>query len=212
MGRKKKDEEILVEELEQSEELLSDEPEELSAEFSEEEKPAEPTPKPARRRRAPKAPVAAAEPATNETQTPAEPAIENIVPAPQPQSVPAIIASTQKDPVVQQWEAAKQTSESIVASLEKVNLLLRDIPEHYSNVLQKSIKQAANRPTPGARAAFGISVFAIVLSILSLSFSQSARQMALTNNSPAPVVAQQYQATESAPALALKPRLKRKTR
>lgn len=190
MPRKKKNTELLDEELnldedtldlddedeeESSEEELQKEPAaEISADITEDEETKEPeAPKPAPRKRAAKAveveaPLAAAEAV-----------------APVAASTPTV---AEKDAVVLQWEAAKQASESIVASLEKVNDMLREIPEHYSAVIQKSMKQAANRPTPAARIAFGMSVVATLLSVLSLSFSQSARQMAVTRGTSLPAI------------------------
>jgi hypothetical protein len=120
---------------------------------------------------------------------------ETVVAAPPPVVVPA---PPEKDRVVQQWEAAKQASESIVASLEKVNDLLREIPEHYGAVIQKSMKQAATRPSPAARVAFVMSVVATLLSILSLSFSQSAREKAFSQATYQATQVQQPQHVRSA--------------
>jgi len=70
--------------------------------------------------------------------------------------------------------------------------MLREIPDHYSGAIQKVLKNNTPKASPVARLAFGLSLVATVLSVLSLTFSQSARQAALTQAvSTAPVVALQ---------------------
>lgn len=194
MARKKKDTEELeleLDELELDEEETSEEdeadeealkePEEISLAEEEDEAEVEPAPK-APRRRAPKAKkatkaeaeeteeaVVAEKPVKAPKKTEAPVAAAVATPAPEP-----------KDAVVLQWEAAKQASESIVGSLDKVNSMLRELPEYYSASLQKAFKNNTPRTSPAAKVAFGMSLVATVLSVLSLSFSQSARQAALT--------------------------------
>ncbi len=186
MGRKKKDEEILDEEIE----LGGDEELELElgeADDSDEDALKEPAsieadsldeeiqePK-APRKRAPRKPKV--EPAIEETPVAAAAVAAAPVALPVAPPVPAV----EKDAVVLQWEAAKLTTEAIVASLDKVNGLLRELPDHYAVVLQKSMKASAPRSGSASKIAFGTSLMAILLSVLSLSFSQSARQAALSH-------------------------------
>lgn len=93
--------------------------------------------------------------------------------APAPAPAPAI------DPVVAQWEAAAKTTQAIVASLENVHAMLKDLPEHYAAVVQKSLKQSQSKPSNATRLAFATSFLAIVFSVLSLSFSQSVRNQVI---------------------------------
>lgn len=185
MGRKKKDEEILEEEID----LGGDEELELElgeADDSDEDALKEPAsieadsldeeiqePK-APRKRAPRKPKV--EPAIEET-----PVAAAVAAAPVALPVAPPVPAVEKDAVVLQWEAAKLTTEAIVASLDKVNGLLRELPDHYAVVLQKSMKASAPRSGSASKIAFGTSLMAILLSVLSLSFSQSARQAALSH-------------------------------
>ncbi len=190
MGRKKADSEEVLE-VELNAEVEAVEPDEIEAQdvAALEEDETEKTPKPARRRNRKKAEqtVAAVEPQIEAAgPAPAVPVVE----APVAPNAAAVVATTtdEKDLVVRQWEAAKQTSESIVASLDKVNSLLKELPDHYAAVLQKSMKQSSARTTPGAKIAFGMSMVASVLSVLSLSFSQSARELVLSHEVSVPAV------------------------
>jgi hypothetical protein len=198
MGRKKKDEEILDDELDlaseeaelelelddadDSDEEELKEPATLEADSLDEETAKEPK---APRKRSPR--KTKAEPAAEETVAAA---VASPTPAPTPTPIPAPAPApvVEKDAVVLQWEAAKQTTEAIVASLEKVNGLLRELPDHYAVVLQKSMKASAPRSGSASKIAFGTSLMAILLSVLSLSFSQSARQAALSHDGALPAV------------------------
>jgi hypothetical protein len=93
------------------------------------------------------------------------------------------------DPVVAQWEAAAKTTQAIVASLENVHAMLKDLPEHYAAVVQKSLKQQPAKPSQGTRLAFATSFLAIVFSVLSLSFSQSVRNQVIMSKALAPSAA-----------------------
>lgn len=193
MARKKKDTEELemeLDELELDEEETSDEedadeeelkePEAISlSNDDEDEADIEPAPKAPRRRAAKKAPKVESKVEAEEV------GVEKPAKAPKKTEAPvaaavAVPAPEAKDTVVLQWEAAKQASESIVGSLDKVNSMLRELPEYYSTSLQKAFKNNTPRTSPAAKVAFGMSLVATVLSVLSLSFSQSARQAALT--------------------------------
>ncbi len=196
MARKKKETEELemeLDELELDEDETSEEddeaelkePEEITLqdESEDEAEEVEPAPK-APRRRAAKAKKAV----TPKVEADAEEEIAAEKPAPKApkkaevRTAAAVVATAPeaKDTVVLQWEAAKHASESIVGSLDKVNSMLRELPEYYSTALQKAFKNNTPRTSPAAKVAFGMSLVATVLSVLSLSFSQSARQAALT--------------------------------
>lgn len=191
MGRRKKDEEILDENLELElddtdldededeeedeidEESLKKDPKDIAAHpVVDEDGGKEPQPKVAPRKRAPKAEVAAPAPVVEK-------------------------AAVSVDPMVAQWDAARKTSEAIAASLEKVGTVLREIPDHYAHSFQKSMKQMP-RTSPAARMAFVMSLAALVLSVLSLSFSQSARHAALIREVPVPAAIRQAAAPSAA--------------
>jgi len=221
MGRKKKDLEMVTEEVDTTEsddaavEMFLSESEGESDETSEEEADAEAEEKPKRkpRRRAPRRkPVAetvepTAEPLVAAAAVASEPEIETppatfaFPPAPAPGMVAAsnTANASEKDAVERHWDAARLASESIVASLDKVNSLMRELPDHYAVSLQKSLKQSA-RPAANSRLVFAMSVTATVLSLLSLGLSQSARQTALNSHS-APFV--QVQPSAEAPSVAV---------
>lgn len=193
MARKKKDaEEILDEELELDEDTFGDDEDEEEVdededEDEEDESKTEPTgeisievdeevvakepPGKAPRKRAAKVAVAEAKP----VETPVAAAAPVVVEAP-------------KDPAVAQWEAAQKTAAAISANLENVHAMLKDLPEHYATALQKLVKQQTPKPAAGAKLAFAMSAMAIVLSVLSLSFSQTARQLVLTRHAGVPAV------------------------
>ena len=198
MARKHKENEENLESVELGEETSENteeldtaaEPSEIDeldlAEIEAEEKPAP------RRKRRKKAAVEAQEAAPAEETVSTVPAVAESKPNPVPETKPS-----NEDPMVRQWEAARQTTEAIVASLEKVNGLLKELPDHYAGVLQKSLKQNSARSTPGAKIAFGMSMVASVLSILSLSFSQSARELVLSREISVPAAHRPVQASVS---------------
>ncbi len=174
MARKSKKSEVAPEleeelELELDEESLQKEP--LAFEMESAVESEEPSLKPTvSRKRVEKAVV---------EQTVEEPSVA--VPAAAAAAAPAI------DPVVAQWEAAAKTTQAIVASLENVHAMLKDLPEHYAAVVQKSLKQNQTKPNNATRLAFATSFLAIVFSVLSLSFSQSVRNQVIMSKALAPV-------------------------
>lgn len=247
MARKKKEEELDLNEEEmeldeqEEDEELELEPEEISADASideDEEEEQEAPKKRAPRKRAKKEPKveAAEEVVAEEKPVKKAPKLEEkiekafempaaaAVAAPVETVAAVVTPAPAHDDLAKQWAAAQQTSASIVASLEKVNTLLRDVPEHYAVVLQKAMKQSAGKPSPAAKVAFGMSLVATVLSVLSLTFSQSARQQALSHHGVSvPAIHQQAPQTaprveanantaQSADALAAKPKKQRKAK
>lgn len=204
MGRKKKEElqevdlDTLAEEQEEAT-LLADAEEEtegLEAAESEdaEEKDAEAElseeleekPKRKPRKRSPrrkKAEVVAEESAAASlTFTPPAAEAQPMGPAVPPPPVDLIAAASaahEKDAVERHFEAARTASESIVATLEKVNALMRELPDHYAATLQKNIKHSA-KPIANSRVVFALSLTAFILSVLSVGLSQSARHQALS--------------------------------
>ncbi len=240
MAVKKKEDELDLneEEMELDEDLELSEPEELGeVAFSEEEEDEEVEEAPKQRKPRKRAPKkepkraamveAAAEEKPSKTPTKLEEKIEKafelpaaaaVAPVVTPEALPASASAPAPahDDLAKQWAAAQQTSASIVASLEKVNTLLREVPEHYAAVIQKAMKQSSGKPSPAAKVAFGMSLVATVLSVLSLTFAQSARQSALSQGVSVPAIHQpvapsaspriEANTTASTDAVASKPR------
>ena len=164
--------------------------------------------KPTRARRAPKpkAPVAAEAPIDTASVPVAAPAhvtneaasISASVPAPiepaQPPPAPAVAtviaepipgddlsvarASIEKsmDSMVQGWGSVKQISSTICQDLERVTKLLTE---------QTALHAPVAKPSPLNRWAIAASAVAVILSLLSLSLSQTARQDIASHDVPA---------------------------
>jgi len=99
------------------------------------------------------------------------------------------------DVVGKPWVAVKEISGSISSNLERVNQMLREIPQ------QELFRPPVAKPAAITKVAVGMSFFAIVLSLVSLLLSQSARQVALERvNAPT----QSYAHTVTAPTEAPK--------
>jgi hypothetical protein len=166
------------------EEALRKEPEVLEVAAS------APAKAPSRKRNTPKKTVEAPAPLkTEEKGLEPQAAASAVSPGPVgPTPLPTVPPTPPVDPALAQWEAAQKTSQSIIASLENVNAILKELPEHYASVIQKTLKQTPSRPSSASRFAFAMSLLAIVLSVLSLSFSQSVRSQVLTQvaSTPAP--------------------------
>jgi hypothetical protein len=79
------------------------------------------------------------------------------------------------DSMVKQWGMVKDITTTVSANLEKVTKLLT---EQTADL--EAIKAPTARPNPIARWAVGASLVATVLSVVSLSLSQTARQEALS--------------------------------
>jgi len=107
--------------------------------------------------------------------------------------------------VAKPWAAVNEISASISSNLERVNQMLREIPQ------QELFKPAVAKPAAITKVAVGMSFFAIVLSFVSLLLSQSARQVALEQITPAAAIVHSVPTAPSEPKqLALEVTPKRK--
>jgi len=95
--------------------------------------------------------------------------------------------------VAKPWAAVNEISASISSNLERVNQMLREIPQ------QELFKPAVAKPAAITKVAVGMSFFAIVLSFVSLLLSQSARQVALERITPAAAIVQNVPTAPSEP-------------
>ena len=131
----------------------------------------------------------------------------------------ALAATTAKKSVEsmeKQWEAIQEISQGICANLEKVQGLMKEIPSTFSSSMQELLKPPATKSSPLTKIATGASVIAIVLSLLSLSLSQTARQVAISSQvaalSSAPKIAAPLPLLErpriAAPEIAARPEAK----
>lgn len=192
------------EELDEPEAIeASDEDDEEEAEVEEKKKPAR---KPrARKPRAKKAEPsllgAMSEPIEEKTEEKAEaetPALEvaavaeEEAPAPKPRAKRVTKAEQEEaDAIGKPWVAVKEISGSISSNLERVNQMLREIPQ------QELFRPPVAKPAAITKVAVGMSFFAIVLSLVSLLLSQSARQVALERfAAPTSAIAQVAPTTE----------------
>lgn len=76
------------------------------------------------------------------------------------------------DTMAKQWGTVKEISSSVCSQLERVNTLLKEVPQ------QDLFKTPVAKPAPITKLAVGVSAFSVVLSIVSLLLAQSARQKA----------------------------------
>lgn len=202
MGRRKSvEEEVLENQTEESvEEEIVDEAETVEAELlTETEEPVEEkaeAPKRRQRRpRKPKTPELSVENAAKEvedtTQVEAVEETPEVTKQPQRRSrknaepnykedleVAATAMQKSMDSMVKQWTAIEQISGQVSSHFEKVTQALKPKPEYLDT--QDLIRpQLANRPPFITKFATAASIVAVVFSLVSLSLSQSARQVAL---------------------------------
>ncbi len=86
---------------------------------------------------------------------------------------PAAEEKEEAEAVAKPWAAVKEISVSISSNLERVNQMLKEIPQ------AELFRPPIAKPAGITKVAIGMSFFAIVLSLVSLLLSQSARQVAL---------------------------------
>jgi hypothetical protein len=101
------------------------------------------------------------------------------------------------DTMVRQWSSVNDISTNICSNLEKVTKLLTEQTQDL-----EALKAPVAKPSPIARWAIAASAAAVVLSVVSLSLSQSARQEVLSQNAPTAI-------TRKAPAPVELPRVHR---
>lgn len=89
--------------------------------------------------------------------------------------------------MVEQWASVKDISDSISKNFERVNDMLKEIPERQKLELQKIAKQTRRAPW-ASRVAVAASVLAVILSIVSLSLVSSMRRAMIMQQQPAMMV------------------------
>jgi hypothetical protein len=116
------------------------------------------------------------------------------VPVPPPAGVPfeAAASGETADANLKQWQSIHAISLGICQNLERVNAMVKELPANYADAIGELLKPPAPKPSPLTKLAAGVSIAAAILSVLSLSLSQSARQAVLNR--------------DSAPAIAITPR------
>ena len=149
-----------------------------------------PKPKRQRRRRKPAEAAAATEAAPHV-------ALSTGVPV-----VPATNMQESLEAIAKQWLAIKEISNGVCTNLERVNSLVKELPTNYAAALQEVMKPPAPRAAGLTKMAVGFSVVAAILSMLSLSFSQSARQALLSRESSALAMSRSNDSTTAAPRAA----------
>lgn len=82
------------------------------------------------------------------------------------------------DSMVSQWGAIKEMSSSISTNIERVVSLLQELPTNYATILHDMTKKNQPKSSPFVtKIALGASALAFVLSVVSLTLSQSTRQV-----------------------------------
>jgi len=117
--------------------------------------------------------------------------------------------------MVKQWDSLKQISEGVTRNLDRVSNSLKEIPSTFEKSMQPAKEVNRARMSSNNRLTMGISIVAIVLSFISLVFSQNIRKTVLHDNlvtnealSEAKVKGRSTP-SEEAPAVAVKPRKKK---
>lgn len=150
-----------------------------------------PKPKRQRRRRKP-AETAASTEAADRVETP-ETAVAVI---------PATHMQDSLEAIAKQWLAIKEISNGVCTNLERVNSLVKELPSNYATALQEVMKPPAPKAAGITKMAVGFSIAAAILSMLSLSFSQSARQAILSREASAVAMSRNSDSMAPAPHLA----------
>ncbi len=185
---------------EETKQVEASEDETKAVEASEEEKEEEPkaAPKPRRRRNRKKPAPVAANPLLGMGQ-PVEPTdaseaaamVAEPVKAPAPIEMPktystnyiredAAVAEVSihqsMDSMVKQWAAVKEISNGVCTNLEKVVSTLQQLQTNYSNATQELSRPEFLKAKANNRMVISAAIASIVLSVLSLTMSQSTRQ------------------------------------
>jgi len=94
------------------------------------------------------------------------------------------------DSITKQWGSVKEVTESVTSNFERVAKQLRDLSDSYNSSMKEIIKlqsqQTPQRPSTISKLAVGFATLALIVSFLSLAFSQSVRQTVFdTGSGPA---------------------------
>ncbi|MEZ4750059.1 MAG: hypothetical protein R3B54_05365 [Bdellovibrionota bacterium] len=81
--------------------------------------------------------------------------------------------------MAKQWATVKDTTDHVSKNFERVSGMLGELPIAYDRMLQEMAKQHQAKPPKGVKAALVASLVALVLSGISLLYSQSVRQTVL---------------------------------
>ncbi|MCB0404102.1 MAG: hypothetical protein KDD51_04900 [Bdellovibrionales bacterium] len=81
--------------------------------------------------------------------------------------------------MARQWATVKDTTDHVSKNFERVSGMLGELPIAYDRMLQEMAKQHQAKPPKGVKAALVASLVALVLSGISLLYSQSVRQTVL---------------------------------
>lgn len=84
------------------------------------------------------------------------------------------------DSMTKQWGSVKDVSETVTTNFERVAKHLQELNDSYHHSMKDLIKHQAQqhtrRPSTITKVAVGFSGIALILSLISLAFSQSVRQ------------------------------------
>jgi hypothetical protein len=101
-------------------------------------------------------------------------------PAPQPVHIHSSLESNEA--TLKQWEAINTICHGICANLERVDSLVKELPANYADAIGAMLRPPPAKLSPLTKVAAGFSFAAAILSVLSLSLSQSARQAILSRD------------------------------
>lgn len=100
---------------------------------------------------------------------------------PPEQDVTMVAGAVQQsmESMAKQWATVKDTTDHVSKNFERVSGMLGELPVAYDRMLQEMAKQHQAKPPQGVKAALVASLVALVLSGISLLYSQSVRQTVL---------------------------------
>ena len=84
------------------------------------------------------------------------------------------------DAMAKQWESIREMTTAITSQLEKSSQAIKGIPDSIIDAHPELVRAPAHKSQLIAKFAIAASVVAVILSLLSLSLSQSARQAVLS--------------------------------
>jgi len=88
------------------------------------------------------------------------------------------------DSMVKQWASVKDISTSVCTNLDRVATVLQTLQTEHTSTVNELSKQGVAKMGLANRISVAVSAIAIVLSLISLSFSQAARQALFNKTNP----------------------------
>lgn len=98
-------------------------------------------------------------------------------------AVASVTVQRSMESMVKQWVQVKEITGTLATNLERIQKQMADLQANYDDALERLNRQVPMKPAPISKVAMAVAGLSIVVSLLSFSFAQSARNSHLPSPS-----------------------------